>query len=73
MDRFACNFQLIIIFFHSYKSPEGSSGANLPGIMLIILSCLVITGGELLALGELAEDQVQEIHGDLGVEISAKT
>ena len=41
--------------------------------MLIILSCLVITGGELLALGELAEDQVQEIHGDLGVEISAKT
>ena len=26
--------------------------------MLIILSCLLITGGELVALGELAEDQV---------------
>ena len=34
--------------------------------MLIILSCLLITGGELVALGEAAEDQVrhQKILGD---------
>jgi hypothetical protein len=34
--------------------------------MLIILSCLLITSGELVALGEAAEDQVrhQKILGD---------
>ena len=34
--------------------------------MLIIVSCLLITGGELVALGEAAEDQVRlpEILGE---------
>ena len=47
-------------YFHPFVS------FILPGSMLIILSCLLITGGELVALGEAAEDQVrhQNILGD---------
>ena len=47
-------------YFHPFVS------FILPGSMLIILSCLLITGGELVALGEAAEDQVrhQKILGD---------
>ena len=52
--------------FHLSSLTSKLPSTTLPGSMLIIVSCLLITGGELVALGEAAEDQVrhQKIPGD---------
>eukprot|EP00435_Cladocopium_sp_Y103_P046100 s1451_g13.t1 len=48
--RFESNL-VIFCWQCTFSEPKGGS-------MLIILACLLITGGELVALGEVAEDQV---------------